>query len=118
MKEEDFIKRLVELAEGFELEYIRDGITEAIIKKRVNRYGTLSMSTVNYEYVDKWEHYPLLLYRAMENIESIEIERHGVSYCFRDDNVWNHLNFRVFQPTGYLTPQEQAIETALKKVLK
>ncbi len=115
MKEKDFTKRLVELAEGFSIikasrYIIGDGYTQ------INMVVKGSASWAIDEIKD-WALYPLLLYRAMENIESIEIEWHGIAYCIRDDNVWNRLNFRGYQPTKYLTPQEQALEDALKKVL-
>ena len=113
MKEEDFIKRLVQLAEGFKLivsdYYIRVTFRTGIVLSKNIR---------------KWIFYPLLLYREMEgwNKKSkdigLELTKWGnVVITNGNCNVMNIYYQNKFQPTNYLTPQEQALEDALKEIL-
>ena len=122
MNEENFIKRLVELAEGFEYD-IYDPLFCIM-------YGKKGSRTYKNK-VREWEFYPLLLYRAMEGLMSesynegsrikplrifIEIDNVRIFNCVTNGETY--FGFKSCLSTEYLTPQEKALEAALKEVLK
>ena len=104
------IRKAVELAEGFGVwpEY------ETYVE-----YKDESFPIKN---IQEWEFYPLLLYRAMENLNDsenvwIELLTNFVSY-WAINSVTVHSKFHnCYTPTPYLTAKEQALESALKEVL-
>ena len=109
MTEKQIIKA-IELAEGFECKIELD---RKIVEYK-NRYYTLKD-------LYKWEHYPLLLYRAMggwnQRKPDYAIYLEGqVTYKTVTNNIIE-LNIDYYQLTPYLTAQEQALEAALEEVL-
>lgn len=111
MNEEDFIKRLVQLAEGF-------GYTDRNVYYRDKIY-------FSFNGLKKTSLYPLLLYRAVEGWNR-QIPEPRLVITFEPTNIfvsdldkdWKAFIFVAYQSTKYLTPQEQALEDALKEVLK
>jgi len=120
MKEEDFIKRLVQLAEGFKL-IVTDYHTRVMFAPGI----------VLIENTREWQFYPLLLYRAMEGLMSesynegsrvkplrvfIEIDSVRIFNCVTNEETY--FGFKSYLSTKYLIPQEKALEVALKEVLE
>jgi len=115
MKEEDFVKRLVQLAEEFKLIVIDYHI-------RV----TFATGIVLIKNIREWQFYPLLLYRAKEGLNKQSNRRgiedvsgnHWMIINLNDCKTLKAIKHSDYQPTEYLTQQEQALEEALKEVLK
>ena len=121
MTEKQIIKA-IELAEGFECKIELD---RKIVEYK-NRYYTLKD-------LYKWEHYPLLLYRAMEDFNLINI-KDDYKYIDLDADIINYSSgvnsdwqkgedgskniwYSNYTSTLYLTAQEQSLEAALEEVL-
>ena len=124
MKEEDFIRRLVQLAEGFRIikasrYIIGDGYTQIDMVMK----GSASWSI---DEIKEWALYPLLLYRAKEGLNKQSNRRgiedvsgnHWMIINLNDCKTLKAIKHSDYQPTEYLTQQEQALEEALKEVLK
>ncbi len=115
---EQQIKKAVELAEGFEYN------SEYVCYPNGDRYekgGTLFEACSIYSAIREWEHYPLLLYRAMRGWNqrkpdyAIYLEGQVTYKTITNDII--ELNTDDYQGTPYLTAQEQALEVALEEVL-
>ena len=120
------IKKVVELAEGFEIFY--DDLEDIYIRLSNNYLRWVSILNIT-----EWEHYPLLLYRAMEgfnliNIEDdykyINIDADIIDYSNGVNSTWRsglcgsqRLWYKNYTPNVYLTTQEKALEAALWDVL-
>ena len=90
-------------------------------------------SVVYYKNIREWEHYPLLLYRAMEDFNLINI-KDDYKYIDLDADIINYSSgvnsdwqkgedgskniwYSNYTSTLYLTAQEQSLEAALEEVL-
>ena len=123
---ENQIKKLVELAElahGFDISLDK-------MKKPLIQYKN---STQYLEDIDKWEHYPLLLYRLAagfnlinteDDYKYINIDADIIDYSNGVNTTWQsglrgsqRLWYKNYTPNIYLTAQEQALEAALEEVL-
>jgi len=112
--EESFIKKLTEHAEGFEFRE-----SGAI----VYTHGT-KLIDVNWQKAREWEFYPLLLWRALRgfNYEALKSGNDpiwvnpGELYTYIGNKATDY-SYKDYQPTEYLTSQEQALEAALMEVL-
>ncbi len=123
------IKRMVSLAEGFDISYRP---TYKIFKLQYNGYYVNSGKIV-VKVVMQNDRYPFLLYRAMEgfNLENfnddytfINLQSDIVKYSKGLNDKWmlgndgsSQIWYNDCVSTKYLTAQEQALEAALMEVL-
>lgn len=114
MKQET-LKKIVELADGFTYERIYDPSGRELYRVNLtNIFGRWSVICI----IEKWEHYPLLLHRAVQGWnrqnerEQIKITRYEIIF-YRNGYQTKGFGFKEQQPTKNLTPEEVAIEKAL-----
>lgn len=115
MKQET-LKKIVELAEGFD-----------IIRESSHWYGLIryrnNSNLCMIQDVEAWGYCPLLLRRAVEGWNNskqpypIELNSDNVEYFGKDEYriINNYFNYTIID---YLTPQEQAIEACLIELLE
>ena len=115
MKQET-LEKIVELADGFEMDLLKGYVP--YVKYLDRRHIA--------KYITKWEHYPLLLRRAAEGVNSngkyeiylyinyilLESNNHPLTEGYKD---WDYSDYKK---TDYLTPCEQALEACLIELLE
>ena len=111
---EKTLKKIIELADGFENWMSLD-------LSCVKLHTPDEKISIALKYISKWEHYPLLLRRAVEgwNKEHQYITDYIISQ--KDYIECSYLEkcyfYHEYKKTDYLTPQEQAIEACLVELL-
>ncbi len=114
MKQET-LKKIVELAEGFSLNEL---YPVATFKYSCGSSATGSNSC-RLKIITIWQHYALLLRRAVEGCEHVIIfdnKKRITCLSLKDDK--QTIEYSDYQRTDYLTPQEQAIEACLIELLE
>ena len=121
----DYIKKLVELADGFE-------ISDALAGKDSYDYSQFHVKyKTSYSHIDTlktWNMYPLLLRRAVEGwnrkhgreseyINTVECYA-DVTMAFVDYEINKVYRHKEYEKTDYLTCEEQAIEACLIELLE
>ncbi len=109
-------KKIIELADGFENWMSLD-------LSCVKLHTADEKISIALKYISKWEHYPLLLRRAVEGWNKkndpydIAIDCKTLLH-YGKSNLVIVKHFDDYQKTDYLTPQEQAIEACLVELLE
>ena len=115
MKQET-LKKIIELTNGFE------NWTASMDLPCVKLNTSEEKISIALKYTTKWEHYPLLLRRAVEGWNDKEHDHEIVSgrTCMDiiDHDGIDNFQFDNYSKTDYLTPQEQAIEACLIELLE
>ncbi len=116
MKQET-LKKIVELAEGFEWED-REGEDYIIT---IPENNTFLSSWCNHFRTNGWKqiYYPLLIRRAAEGCEHVIIfDNNKRLTCLSLEDDKQTIEYSNYKKTDYLTPQEQAIEACLIEILE
>ncbi len=122
--EQETLKKIVELADGFEWRDKEGEDYEVMLPEN----NTFLCSWCNHFKTDRWKqiYYPSLLRRAVEGWNKsnpticyfIDLNKEYLEYgnnCYPNHPL---LWYKNYQKTEYLTPQEQAIEACLIELLE
>ena len=109
------LKKIVELADGFTNWMSLD-------LPCVKLHTPEEKISIALKYIEKWEHYPLLLRRAVEGWNQSRSNHEIVTGCtcldIIDHDGIDNFQLDNYEKTDCLTPQEQAIEACLIELLE